>query len=141
MIRRPPRSTLFPYTTLFRSANNVHLGTWANTFTNRSVQVSDLGSGRYEVDVVLLGQPCGATGGGSLFTPDLAAQGPLGAGSVTVTSVTARDCANGVVGVSAGPAGSVIISNSSIVLSPSTLPGGSTGAAYSQTVPASGRPP
>src|SRR3712207_8003364 len=26
MIRRPPRSTLFPYTTLFRSCNCVHLG-------------------------------------------------------------------------------------------------------------------
>src|SRR5258707_4991441 len=26
MIRRPPRSTLFPYTTLFRSAENVMLG-------------------------------------------------------------------------------------------------------------------
>src|SRR2546427_4639458 len=25
MIRRPPRSTLFPYTTLFRSVNDVHL--------------------------------------------------------------------------------------------------------------------
>src|SRR5256885_13090984 len=25
MIRRPPRSTLFPYTTLFRSLSNVHL--------------------------------------------------------------------------------------------------------------------
>src|SRR5256886_11562609 len=25
MIRRPPRSTLFPYTTLFRSSRNVHL--------------------------------------------------------------------------------------------------------------------
>src|SRR5690349_22913656 len=26
MIRRPPRSTLFPYTTLFRSKSRVHLG-------------------------------------------------------------------------------------------------------------------
>src|SRR5687768_17701568 len=26
MIRRPPRSTLFPYTTLFRSAERAHLG-------------------------------------------------------------------------------------------------------------------
>src|SRR3712207_6852948 len=26
MIRRPPRSTLFPYTTLFRSAQHVELG-------------------------------------------------------------------------------------------------------------------
>src|SRR5258708_17673764 len=25
MIRRPPRSTLFPYTTLFRSVSNTHL--------------------------------------------------------------------------------------------------------------------
>src|ERR1039457_7517923 len=29
MIRRPPRSTLFPYTTLFRSAGNRHPRTWA----------------------------------------------------------------------------------------------------------------
>src|SRR5258708_18540889 len=26
MIRRPPRSTLFPYTTLFRSVRGVHVG-------------------------------------------------------------------------------------------------------------------
>src|SRR3712207_8693023 len=26
MIRRPPRSTLFPYTTLFRSVNDGHIG-------------------------------------------------------------------------------------------------------------------
>src|SRR3712207_8177192 len=26
MIRRPPRSTLFPYTTLFRSSSKIHLG-------------------------------------------------------------------------------------------------------------------
>src|SRR3712207_7682045 len=28
MIRRPPRSTLFPYTTLFRSAWNALVSTW-----------------------------------------------------------------------------------------------------------------
>src|SRR3712207_8887940 len=28
MIRRPPRSTLFPYTTLFRSCNHLQLGSW-----------------------------------------------------------------------------------------------------------------
>src|SRR3712207_9531719 len=34
MIRRPPRSTLFPYTTLFRSNRNIEtlLGTKATTF-------------------------------------------------------------------------------------------------------------
>src|SRR5258708_25958706 len=28
MIRRPPRSTLFPYTTLFRSVPSLNSGTW-----------------------------------------------------------------------------------------------------------------
>jgi hypothetical protein len=122
-------------------ASNAHLGTWANTFTNRSVQLTDLGGGRYTVDVVILGQPCGATGGGSLFTLDLAAQGPLGAGAVTVTSVTARDCANAPVAVSAGAPGSVNITNSNIALSPATLPSTSPGAAYSQAITASGGTP
>src|SRR2546426_6562288 len=32
MIRRPPRSTLFPYTTLFRSRNGTHRdGGWTST--------------------------------------------------------------------------------------------------------------
>src|SRR2546423_9834883 len=31
MIRRPPRSTLFPYTTLFRSLNVIPTGSWTNT--------------------------------------------------------------------------------------------------------------
>src|SRR5258708_29672938 len=31
MIRRPPRSTLFPYTTLFRSVLSIALGIGANT--------------------------------------------------------------------------------------------------------------
>src|SRR5258707_9817950 len=30
MIRRPPRSTLFPYTTLFRSPVGAHAGSWRN---------------------------------------------------------------------------------------------------------------
>src|SRR5258708_19630718 len=37
MIRRPPRSTLFPYTTLFRSpsASDVRFGRWRNHQTGR----------------------------------------------------------------------------------------------------------
>src|SRR2546430_8826398 len=31
MIRRPPRSTLFPYTTLFRSVNSQETSGWFNT--------------------------------------------------------------------------------------------------------------
>src|SRR5690242_21009192 len=33
MIRRPPRSTLFPYTTLFRSRENLPTGSSANSFS------------------------------------------------------------------------------------------------------------
>src|SRR5258706_5493968 len=51
MIRRPPRSTLFPYTTLFRSQLNILSGvqlTWATStnanYTYRLQWSSDLGS-------------------------------------------------------------------------------------------------
>src|SRR3712207_7162882 len=33
MIRRPPRSTLFPYTTLFRSGRMTHATDWADRIT------------------------------------------------------------------------------------------------------------
>src|SRR2546422_6918901 len=36
MIRRPPRSTLFPYTTLFRSLNEEWLGRMEEFFRRRS---------------------------------------------------------------------------------------------------------
>src|SRR5256886_10267482 len=35
MIRRPPRSTLFPYTTLFRSANCIYIEAAENVDANR----------------------------------------------------------------------------------------------------------
>ena len=38
MIRRPPRSTLFPYTTLFRSAISGALEGYAMQHTERSIQ-------------------------------------------------------------------------------------------------------
>src|SRR3712207_7757121 len=37
MIRRPPRSTLFPYTTLFRSGTTT---TWSSATTNFSLRVN-----------------------------------------------------------------------------------------------------
>src|SRR5687768_18346352 len=36
MLPRPPRSTLFPYTTLFRSENTTILANWANHELQRS---------------------------------------------------------------------------------------------------------
>src|SRR3712207_8629325 len=41
MIRRPPRSTLFPYTTLFRSVPEWLADDWATRFGTGSVPVAD----------------------------------------------------------------------------------------------------
>ena len=119
-------------------AGSIHLGTWGDTFNNRSLQVTDLGGGRYTVDVVLLGGPCGATGGGSVFTADVSAVGPTGTGTLSVISVVARDCSNGAVAAVPGPVGSLPISGSAITLAPSALPDGAPGTPYSQTITASG---
>src|SRR5262249_40368851 len=114
-------------------ASNVHLGSWGATFTNRAVLVNDLGGGRYAVDIPLLGTPCGETGGGTLFALDVAAVGPGGRGTISVTSVLARDCANAPVAVVAGTASTVGIVTANLGVTPATLPGGTEGAAYNQT--------
>src|SRR2546422_7994937 len=45
MIRRPPRSTLFPYTTLFRSGLR-HLGLWAASHSSAPVALYHKGGFR-----------------------------------------------------------------------------------------------
>ena len=47
MIRRPPRSTLFPYTTLFRS-----LGNWANAQAQGQVAAKNMGGTETEYKYV-----------------------------------------------------------------------------------------
>src|SRR2546429_6936817 len=61
MIRRPPRSTLFPYTTLFRSCRHPHLfGTWQggwrkwNCFLRSEEHTSELQSRLHLVCRLLL---------------------------------------------------------------------------------------
>lgn len=118
-------------------AASIHPGSWLGSFTNYVSQVTSNGGGSYTVDLSLLGVPCGITNGGTLFAMDLKAVGPDGAGAITVTSVTVRDCSNGPVAVSAGPASTVNLLSAPIVVTPATLPQGLVGAAYSQTVSAS----
>ena len=123
-------------------AASIHAGTWLGSFTNSIFQVTANGGGSYTVDQTLLGLPCGITNGGQLFVIDLKSVGPDGAGAITVTSVTARDCSNVPIAVSAGPASSVNILGTPIVVTPSTLPPATAGASYSQTLGASpGSPP
>src|SRR2546426_8866502 len=53
MIRRPPRSTLFPYTTLFRSRRNAE-----GRYDRLPQFIVELA--RLKVDVILVGGPTGA---------------------------------------------------------------------------------
>src|SRR5690242_21570989 len=64
MIRRPPRSTLFPYTTLFRSAK----GKVVATEVYLNVSIKDGSGGRYpnRLDRVLKAQSSLARVGGQL---------------------------------------------------------------------------
>src|SRR5256885_4093710 len=63
MIRRPPRSTLFPYTTLFRSIQTLHLSTSTDGSEDRALQVrtAQIGAehvGRSEEHTSELQSPC-----------------------------------------------------------------------------------
>src|SRR2546430_4952374 len=53
MIRRPPRSTLFPYTTLFRSLFIYTLGHFSQVRRMRVLVLSDLHSNGTALDAVL----------------------------------------------------------------------------------------
>jgi hypothetical protein len=114
---------------------SVRPGTWLAGFS-RSFQVVDNGGGSYTVDQAILGLPCGATGGGQAFTVDLKSVGGDGSGAITVTAVSARDCSNNPIAVLPGSPGALAILNTPIAVLPGTLPVGSTGVAYSQTLTA-----
>src|ERR1039457_2897311 len=49
MIRRPPRSTLFPYTTLFRSSPDAEAGRKPDEGPQHKVKISPFWMGQYEV--------------------------------------------------------------------------------------------
>src|SRR5437016_8982103 len=60
MIRRPPRSTLFPYTTLFRSLFNSFRFSWPETltvFARRQKRLHHLGSREVAIELIQFVQP------------------------------------------------------------------------------------
>src|SRR3712207_7999491 len=64
MIRRPPRSTLFPYTTLFRSVNHLHEVARALRAHPLATGAAVVGLGSDALQHVFHGGPClrGTTG-------------------------------------------------------------------------------
>src|SRR3712207_5179672 len=93
MIRRPPRSTLFPYTTLFRSqAGAVIVRTIAGDAPRFEV---DTGDGRFEA-IGLITQnsdPLTYVGRRPIRICDDAALGPAGFSVATLQSARVRDVA------------------------------------------------
>jgi hypothetical protein len=92
-------------------AASIHIGGWLASFSNKTFQVIDHGSGSYSVDQALLGLPCGPATGGVLFTVDVAAVGGDGVGDVTVTEVRIRDCSNQPLPGQPGPAAQLVVSH------------------------------
>uniref|UniRef100_A0A832HZT5 FlgD/Vpr Ig-like domain-containing protein n=1 Tax=Eiseniibacteriota bacterium TaxID=2212470 RepID=A0A832HZT5_UNCEI len=116
---------------------SIRQGPWLDAFGNTLQQIVAHGDGSFTVDQAILGLPCGATGGGVLFTVDLAAAGPDGPAAVTVTDVRVRDCDNAPVGAVAGPAGSVEVHLAPMALAPDTLADAAVGVPYEAAITAS----
>jgi hypothetical protein len=115
---------------------SVHRGTWFNGFPNALISMRSNGGGSYTVDASILGSPCGPTAGGQLFTVDLKSAGPDGTGTISITAVKLRDCANVSIPVLPGAPASLPVQNAPVVISPPALPAGTTGTPYAQTLTA-----
>src|SRR3712207_8649820 len=66
MIRRPPRSTLFPYTTLFRSGPNVipHTAKATGVYLNSMLAVMEANRAGYDEAILLTAEGYVADGSG-----------------------------------------------------------------------------
>ena len=85
---------------------------YLSSVSGTQFQVLALGGNLYEIDDVILGLPCGATAAsGALFTLHVGSSLASGTGTVTITSVTMRDCSNGTVLASSGAPVNVPIDN------------------------------
>ena len=71
--------------------------------------VTPLGGNQYTVDEVTLGDPCGATGSGTLFSVSVTSADLSGTGTISVLSVAARDCSNTPVAANPGAPATVTI--------------------------------
>src|SRR5262245_38148304 len=90
-----------------------------------TLQVRDLGGGQYAADGVTLGLPCGTTAlAGTLFTVEVTSADASGTGTITLNSVTLRDCSNAPIASAIGTAGSVTIDHSSPSVSVTSPAGG-----------------
>jgi flagellar hook capping protein FlgD/cohesin domain-containing protein len=87
-------------------------GSYLSNVGATQFQVLSNGGGSYTIDCSILGMPCGATAAsGTLFTLNLGSLLPHATGSVTISSVILRDCANGAVVATPGAPAAVNVDN------------------------------
>lgn len=103
--------SLSPELMLCSGTASITEGPYLNGVSGTNFQVLDNGGGSYTVDCAILGLPCGATGDGTLFNLAVKNSGGDGTGTISVTSVTARDCLNAPVPASPGAVLAVTIDN------------------------------
>jgi len=90
-----------------------------------TLQVRDLGGGQYVADGVTLGMPCGSSAtSGTLFTVTVSSAAAGGTGTLTIGSVTLRDCSNQPLAASVGTSGSVPVDNTVPVVTVTSPDGG-----------------
>ena len=99
------------------SPSSISEGTFLSSAGPTTFLVIDNGGGSYTVDGAVLGLGCGPTAlTGTLFSVGVGSGAANGTGSITITSVSLRDCANGVLPAIAGLVGTVPIDNQSPVV-------------------------
>ena len=127
-------TTLVSLCTPGAPAASVHPGAWSAGFPNSTLQVVSRGGGVFTVDQSLLGDSCGVTGAGQVFTVDLKSVAGDGHARLEVTAATLRDCSNLPLTVAPGAADSLPIQNAPLAILPLALPGGATTVAYAETL-------
>jgi hypothetical protein len=78
-------------------ATSILRGPWLDTWGSVTpfFSVASLGGGRYQIDQVVIGSPCGPTGNAVMFTVDVAKANPgVTTGAISILSPTMSDCAS-----------------------------------------------
>ena len=134
-ISRGTATSLFGFSVVFTRSSNLSLPAGTGSIVEGSFlssdgaattfQVRDLGGGQYAADAVTLGLPCGTTAlSGTLFTIQVASSDVSGTGTITINSVTLRDCSNATIASAIGTSGSVSIDHSAPSVSVTAPAGG-----------------
>ncbi len=108
---------LSPNLSLCSGTSSITEGTFLNSTGSTLFNVVDNGGGSYTVDCAVVGTGCGPmTSNGNLFNIAVTSSAPGGSGTITLSTVKMRDCANAPLAVSAGAPATVPIDNQAPVV-------------------------